>query len=247
MPKTDDYCETLKNLADWSPYLMQASGLPGPRGNLELAHAVAQVGTRAQFDQLLDFAPIETNTPQEFLVFCGALGLGKLIADGDLTQLPRLRAYAIDKSWRVREAAATALQLVGDRNMDLLLQEASRWSQGSWLEKRAAAAALAEPRLLKGADQARTAQAIIDAITTSMAGSDERAGEGFKVLRQAMGYCWSVVVAALPDPGKKLMEKWLTSTDKDISWMMRENLKKNRLLKADPAWTQTWQARLNLS
>ena len=60
-----------------------------------------------------------------------------------------------------------------------------------------------------------------------------------------MGYCWSVVVAALPDPGKQLMEKWLTSTDKDISWMMRENLKKNRLLKADPAWTKAWRAKKN--
>jgi len=245
MPKVADYCGTLKNLADWPPYLMQASGLPGPRGNLELAHAVAQVGTRAQFDQLLNFAPIETNTPQEFLVFCGALGLGKLVADGDLSQLPRLRVYASDHSWRVREAAATALQLVGDKNMDLLLQTASLWSQGSWLEKRAAAAALAEPRLLRTAENAQVALTIINAITESMANSDERSGDDFKVLRQAMGYCWSVVVAALPAPGKKLMEKWLTSSDKDISWMMRENLKKNRLLKADPAWTKAWQAKKN--
>jgi hypothetical protein len=247
MSKTEEYTATLQNLADWPPYLMQASGLPGPRGNLELAHTVAQIGTRAQFDQLLSFAPIETNTPQEFLVFCGALGLGKLIADGDLSQLPRLRAYASDQSWRVREAAATALQLVGDKNMDLLLQEASRWSQGSWLEKRAAAAALAEPRLLKSAEHARAALRIIDAITASMAQSADRSGDDFKVLRQAMGYCWSVAVAALPDPGKQLMEKWLTSTDKDISWMMRENLKKNRLLKADPLWTRTWQTRLSSS
>ena len=245
MPKVADYCGTLKNLADWPPYLMQASGLPGPRGNLELAHAVAQVGTRAQFDQLLNFAPIETNTPQEFLVFCGALGLGKLVADGDLSQLPRLRVYASDHSWRVREAAATALQLVGDGNMGVLLQEASRWSQGSWLEKRAAAAALAEPRLLKIADHARAALVIIDTITSSMACATDRSNDNFKVLRQAMGYCWSVVVAALPDPGKQLMEKWLTSTDKDISWMMRENLKKNRLLKADPAWTKAWRAKKN--
>jgi hypothetical protein len=247
MSKTAEYIVTLQNLADWPPYLMQASGLPGPRGNLELAHVVAQVGTRAQFDQLLSFAPIETNTPQEFLVFCGALGLGKLIADGDLTQLPRLRAYASDKSWRVREAAATALQLVGDKNMDLLLQTASLWSQGSWLEKRAAAAALAEPRLLKTAENAQVALTIINAITESIANADDRSGDDFKILRQAMGYCWSVVVAALPDPGKKLMEKWLINTNKDISWMMRENLKKNRLLKADPLWTQTWQTRQNLS
>jgi predicted NAD/FAD-dependent oxidoreductase len=59
-----------------------------------------------------------------------------------------------------------------------------------------------------------------------------------------MGYCWSVVVAALPNQGKQTMEKWLASEDKDIRWMMRENLKKNRLMKTDPTWTTAWQERL---
>jgi hypothetical protein len=171
------------------------------------------------------------------------LGLGKLAADGDLSQLSRLRAYASDKLWRVREAVATGLQLVGDRDMGLLLREMSAWREGNWLEKRAAAAALAEPRLLKDAENARGALNILDAITDSMANTQDR-DEDFKVLRQAMGYCWSVVVAALPEEGKKAMEQWLVSEDKDIRWMMRENLKKNRLLKAAPAWTTEWQEKL---
>jgi hypothetical protein len=41
-----------------------------------------------------------------------------------------------------------------------------------------------------------------------------------------------------------MMEKWLASEDKDIRWLMRENLKKNRLLKADPRWVAVWQAKL---
>ena len=53
-----------------------------------------------------------------------------------------------------------------------------------------------------------------------------------------MGYCWSVAVAALPDVGKPLMEKWLNSGDKDIIWMMKENLKKNRLIKMDADWVK---------
>ena len=32
------------------------------------------------------------------------------------------------------------------------------------------------------------------------------------------------------------MEKWLASPDPDIRWIMRENLKKNRLVKMDAAW-----------
>ena len=45
-----------------------------------------------------------------------------------------------------------------------------------------------------------------------------------------------MAVAALPDVGKPLMEKWLGSDDPDIRWIMRENLKKNRLAKMDAAW-----------
>jgi hypothetical protein len=245
MTSSSEYSEILKTLVDWKPYLLQSSGLPGPRGNLELAHAVARVGKRSHFEHLLSFAPVQTNTPQEFLVFCGVLGLGKLIAEGDLTQLPRLRVYASDHSWRVREAAATALQLVGDRDKSVWLQAAAAWCQGSWLEKRAAAAALAEPRLLKAPEDAARALEIIQAITLAMAGAEQRDGDEFKILRQAMGYCWSVVTAARPFEGKKLMEAWCASDDKDIIWVMRENLKKNRLFKLDPAWVKTWQEKLN--
>jgi hypothetical protein len=35
-----------------------------------------------------------------------------------------------------------------------------------------------------------------------------------------------------------MMEKWLTSDDKDIKAIMKENLKKNRLTRMDPAWTE---------
>ena len=65
---------------------------------------------------------------------------------------------------------------------------------------------------------------------------DPSKDESFKILRQGMGYCWSIAVAALPDAGKPLMEKWLSSKDKDIRWVMKENLKKNRLIKMDVDW-----------
>ena len=133
MSKIDAYCETLKTLVDWIPYLLQESGLPGPRGNLELAHAVAQIGSREQFETFLTI-PLEqapTNNPYEFVVFCGVLGLGKLAAEGDYAQIAHLRSYASDGRWRIREGVATALQLVGDKNMGQLLQEASILSAGN--------------------------------------------------------------------------------------------------------------------
>ena len=57
-------------------------------------------------------------------------------------------------------------------------------------------------------------------------------------MRKGLGYCWSVAVVAAPEAGKKLMEKWLADPDKDVRWIMQENLKKNRLLRLDAAWVE---------
>jgi hypothetical protein len=236
MPKTEEYRQTLHSLKDWDSFLMENSGLPGPRGNLELAHAVAQEGSQKQFEHFLTYHA-EENTPEVFVFFCGVMGLGRLAA-GQPVLLNRLREYASDPRWRIREAVATGLQLTGDQDMDLLLTEMKKWIKGNWYEKRAAAAALAEPRLLKQSKHSKRVLAILDRITASMEKDDSSRDASFKVLRQAMGYCWSVAVAAFPEAGKTLMENWLTSEDKDIQWMMKENLKKNRLVKIDEAWVK---------
>lgn len=240
MTKIDGYRQTLKTLNDWVPFLKKNSGLPGPRGNLELAHAVAQEGTVNQFENFLTYSG-EENTPEVFVFFCGVIGLGKLAA----TQpelFNRLREYASDSRWRVREAVATGLQLTGDQNMDLLLNEMKIWSNGNWYEKRATAATLAEPRLLKNPKQVLQ---ILDKITASMVTDDKSPDEPYKILRQGMGYCWSVAVAALPEVGKPMMEKWLSCDDKDIRWIMKENLKKNRLVRMDADWVKNCMKKLD--
>ena len=53
-----------------------------------------------------------------------------------------------------------------------------------------------------------------------------------------------VAVAARPDEGKRLMVKWLADTDKDIRWIMKENLKKDRLARMDAGWVTKWQSRV---
>jgi hypothetical protein len=240
--KTDDYRQTLKGLDDWIPFLRKSSGLPGPRGNLELAHVVAELGNKKQFKQLLSFQA-EENTPEVFLIFCGVMGVGKLAAH-EPKLFEQLRSYASDPRWRIREAVATGLQLVGDQDMDLLLKEMQKWSEGNWYEKRAAAAALAEPRLLKEPNYAKEVLQVLDEITSAMENPGEEKDESFKVLRQAMGYCWSVAVAALPEDGKPMLDKWLDRDDKDLRWMMKENLKKNRLIKMDGDWVKARQLKL---
>lgn len=236
MSKVENYRQALRDLEDWIPFLREKSGLPGPRGNLELAYVVAEEGNKKQFEQLLSFQA-EENTPEVFLVFCGVVGLGRLAAK-EPELFERLCAYASDRRWRIREAVATGLQLAGDQDMDLLLKEMQIWSKGSWYEKRAAAAALAEPRLLKPPQFAKRVLEILDQITSSMENANDPDDGAFKILRQGMAYCWSVAVVALPESGKPMMEKWLNSKDKDILWIMRENLKKNRLAKMDAIWVK---------
>ncbi len=112
------------------------------------------------------------------------------------------------------------------------------------LEQRAAAAALCEPALLGNPTDAERTLHILDAITLSVEQSDNRRSDAFQALRKGLAYCWSVAVAALPAAGKPLMERWLTSEDRDVRWIMRQNLQKQRLIRIDADWVAAWLARL---
>jgi hypothetical protein len=246
MTKADDYRAKLRSLKEWDAYLLAESGLPGPRGNLELAQVVADEGRPALFRRYLGYTAEKapTNSPYEFLAFCGVVGLGRLLAEGDERVLPDLRRFASDPRWRLREAVAIALQRLGDADMDRLLSEMRGWAKGTPLEQRAAAAAVCEPRLLQKASAARAALTLLDRITASVEGVDDRRSDAFLALRKGLGYCWSVAVVALPAVGRPLMEKWMARPDEDIRWIMRENLKKNRLARLEPTWVGKWTRRL---
>lgn len=245
MTKVEQYRRNLRAIQDWDPYLLQESGLPGPRANLELVQAVADEGDLPLFQRYtshtVEVAP--TNSPAEFLAFCGVVGLGRLLAEGEERLFEVLRGHASDPRWRIREAVCMALQRLGDVQMDRLLNEMRRWSQGSHLEQRAAAAALCEPRLLHNPGHARAVLQILDGITRGVESAENRRSGGFAVLRQGMGYCWSVAAAALPSEGWPLLERWLVNPDPDVRWIMKENLKKARLSRVDPRWVQAWRDR----
>jgi hypothetical protein len=237
--KADEYREQLTELRDWKPFLLQNSGLPGPRGNLELAKAFADLADKETVSSYLAIPSEDApeNSAQVFLVFCAITALGKMVVRGERKHIATLRPFAHDPRWRVREAVAIALQYVGDSDLSTLFATAEAWSTGDWYEKRAVAAALAEPRLLKQSAAAHAVLNIFDKITRDIAAAGP-GDESFKVLRQSMGYCWSVAVAASPKHGKALMEKWLRSPNADVRWIMKENLKKNRLAKMDAAWVE---------
>jgi hypothetical protein len=229
--KVDDYRRLLRELpkGDWAEFLRDYSGLPGPRGNLELIHAVGEEGPERILRSL-------EASDDEYLVSCGVVGMGRMVAEGKRRYLAVLRTRASDERWRVREAVAMALQRIGDTDMGVLFDIAERWSTGGLLEQRALAAGLCEPRLLERKADVKRVLRILDRITANVARHDDRKSEDFRVLRKALAYCWSVAVVAHPVAGKPVMEKWLESDDRDVAWLMKQNLKKTRLARMDPEW-----------
>ncbi len=247
--RQEEYRRTLASMksagVDWVPFLLEESRLPGPRSNLELAQAVADEGDRETFLKILSLSPSSAEDPRaEFLAACGAIGLGRLAAEGEASAIDRLRRLSCDPRWRVREGVAMGLQRVGDADMARLLDEVESWCEGGLLEQRAAAAALCEPRLLAKPEHARRTLDILDRITAGFARVSDRRTQEFRVLSRGMSYCWSVAVAALPIDGKGLIEKWAATPDPDVRRLIRENLKKGRLRKMDADWVKRTLDRL---
>ena len=238
MNKREQYRQTLTGLSNWDSYLRQESGLPGPRANLELIEAVADVGDETRFRQLLA-------ANDEYLVLCGLVGLGRLAAEGRAEIIDELRGWASDPHWRVREAVVLGLQRIGHADMPRLLEAMREWSTGNLLEQRAAAAALCEPPLLSDEENVRQVLDLLDQITQQFSQASDRRSDAFTILRKGLAYCWSVAVAAAPDEGKNRMEKWFASDDKDVRRVMLENLKKQRLARMDAQWVAEWQQRLS--
>ena len=139
-----------------------------------------------------------------------------------------------------------ALQRLGEVDMDSLLQEMEKWSKGNLLEKRAAAAALCEPKLLSEEKHIERVLRILDEVTASIQNVEDRKSDEFKALRKGLGYCWSVAVVALPEEGERMMERWFSSDDKDVLWIMKENLRKKRLIRMDAEWVARWKVQLGM-
>jgi hypothetical protein len=223
--KVDDYRAELVTLSNWMPFLDAHSGLPGPRGNLELVAACGEEASISRAEELLA-------TGDEFATVCGLVALGRHLGLGDDTHVGILHAHASDGRWRVREGAAMALQRAGDDDLGRAFAVAEQWQDDpDPLVRRAAVAAVCEPRLLVEPAFARRALDVLDRVTSGLAASpmNDRRSAGVRTLRQALGYGWSVVVAALPVEGLAAFNLLDGIGDADVAWIVRENRKKARL------------------
>ncbi|HEY0215604.1 MAG TPA: HEAT repeat domain-containing protein [Cellulomonas sp.] len=226
---------------DVPAYLTAGSGLPGPRANLELMGAFADVAPPTLVRRLSDDA-------DEYLRCCGTVGLGRLLLDGhgpdttgtgglaDATVATEIEALlherAADGSWRVREAAAMALQRLGDTDPATLRRLVADWvTDLDPLVRRAAVEGVCEPRLLRDPATAAVALDACAAATSSIEAlpASARRDPDVRTLRQALGYCWSVAVAGSPEAGLTAFLAMGASTDPDTAWIDRTNRTKTRL------------------
>jgi hypothetical protein len=110
-----------------------------------------------------------------------------------------------------------------------LLDEIEPWVNGSPLLRRAAVAGISEPRLLTGRAAVRRAILLLERITLTMLTAQDRRSPQVRALRTALGYCWSVVVAADPGLGVAAFNRMETIDDPDLRWIARENRHKGRM------------------
>jgi len=182
-------------------------------------------------------APVGDDPTDVFVISVGLVALGRFVAAGvaDAGELVALlRRRAADDEWRIREAVAIGLQRLGDDRPDELADIARAWSAaGDLLVARAAVAAVAEPRLLKTGAAADAGLDVLGAATALVVAARDRRSEPVRVLRQALGYAWSVVVAADAARGWPRFASLAAAhpDDADIQWIVHENLKKNRLVR----------------
>jgi hypothetical protein len=231
-------------------YLTAGSALPGPRMNLGLAEAFAAlvgavVGSKATptpgLEPLLDGwarLPLEAapvSDAREMLPAVAALSTAAWAVARPLTwdwALGKLHHAAQDRRWRTRELVATGLQQMLAADWSRTVTALKDWvTDAHPLVVRAAAAAVAEPPLLKGADRAADALAMQEGAISWLQTlpSAHRKEEGVPALRQALGFTLSVAVAAAPEAGFALLARLAAQPDPDVRWIVGENLKKNRL------------------
>jgi hypothetical protein len=114
---------------------------------------------------------------------------------------------------------------------------------GNPYEQRAVVAGLCEPKLLSDHGINKKILKILSKITKGL-DHNNKLSESEDSLRKALGYGWSVVIVHIPDEGKLAFENMFSFTGKHIRWIIKENLKKNRLVKMDKKWVAEMENRL---
>lgn len=240
-----DDLQEAKNFKQLEYRLLGESNLPGPRANLGVASAFADAFasnevTCEAWELIVDWSQISdapTDDPREFLPFSAlqAMGAYYRYAESARREIILNRCYVamIDSRWRMREAAAIALQRIGEQDFEVLQSLFdSMFSSAGALEKRAFIATLAHPPLLKEPAHALYALKLSEQILNEIiAGQTRYNTEDFRILSKGLEYAFSVFVEHAPEAGFQLLAKFAVTEDKRMLKIIKSNLGKARLTK----------------
>jgi hypothetical protein len=246
------------DIAALEDYLIDHSNLPSPRADLELIAAFAdEVGALCCAPDLslnrsyvalewllaeliIRYPPAmfgsDPDSPLQMPQLCGLVALGEWSALFSHIEsgINTLLTHAASPLWRIREGSAMGLQrmlaLAWSSTIRRLRRQSVDAGAYAW---RAIVAGVAEPPLLTSVPRALDALdlhyealSFLRRLPTSVRRTDPA-----MTLRKALAYSVSVVVVPVPEIGFKQMHAWAAWNDPDITWILRENLKKNRLAK----------------
>jgi hypothetical protein len=232
-------------------YFVVNSNLPGRRANLEMAAAFVEVIEESflnNLDKIWNFCvksigisedKAPTNNPMEIVPFCGSWGIGLIGSISEVhfqEAVSLLRERANDPRWRMREAVAFGIQKILDKRFQAMIHELMGWiGRNNWLEMRAIAAGIAQPKLLAEYENAKSALELHKLIFGKIKTANDRKSEDFKTLRKGLSYTLSIVVSNIPDEGFQEMKELIKTQDLDLLWITKNNLKKKRLTKVFPS------------
>lgn len=229
-------------------YLRDQSRLPGPRPNLELANDISNLlavsvprypdNVRSLLNYFVngDRKMVAGNTPSEFVMLCGIISYGSCTAVYP-SWLPEtlslLDHYACSPYGRIREGVELAFRSLLEADpQDIMTHLMELALQGDYLQQRVAIATVSEPVVLYTPDilavALRMQRVVLERLHRASADSKN---EAFRLLRRTLGYTLSVITAAAPEEGFALMKECAVWNDPNITWILRENLKKKRLAK----------------
>lgn len=123
--------------------------------------------------------------------------------------------------------------------MNHLLDEITPWLNGNATEQRADVAGLCEPKILKDKTDAERVLQILAKVTYKPGNFPPKLSEAEKVLRKALCYAWSVAIVSHPEAGKPMFEELVKNLNPHIKYIVKKNLKKNRISKMDKIWVNS--------
>ncbi len=228
-------------------YLRENSRLAGARVNLDLANDVAYLlaaavsqrpdAVRSLISYLFtnDRKEGASSAPAEFVTLCGIIASGtcaSIEVGWRVDTFALLHAYAGNPHLRMRGGVATAyrhlLTAVPEETSEHLISLAR---EGSYFQQCVAIVTMDEQHLLYIPCVLTTALQMQRIVLEHVhnAPLTVRKRKDFYALRQALGYMLSVITVVAPEQGFALMRECATWNDPDITWILRENLKKKRL------------------